>query len=754
MRKLHKFCTVVALGALVAGVAPVRAVPAPSRNLPSYVLLGIDTLNMKEFTFENLGNIGVNNAGGTMAWGQNSFFANGSEVVTDVLKRAGKKSSIYDLFTNVIVSPLAQSGATVRHDGPASWSPLPLITLLPPTPTCVAGSTPVSVPKNGSLTLPPGAYGRLLVANGASLELTGGTYCFSDVKTGRKALITVDAPSDITVLGKLRTNTGTVLRPADGSGIGASDIMVGVAGSLVKLSHKNKVFGIFYVPNGQLRFGHGGFYTGQFVARDLRSDFGDSFTLEDCGNGVVDTGEQCDEGDGNGQPGHCCSKTCDTLPAGTLCPDGDLCNGAETCSAAGQCVHGTPLSCNNGNPCTVETCIPATGCHSDDKPDGTSCSDGAFCNGGEVCVGGTCTNQLAPDCNDHNPCTVDSCNPANNACQNTPVDHPVPGCACPNGDSDCDNNNKCDGKETCDPSHQFCHPGTPLVCTTTNQCLDPICNPQTGCGTTPKPSGTSCSDGDVCSVNDECTGSTCGGFVLSCDDGDPCTADACDSQTGCSNTPIPGCGTGGGTLCTLTQGAYGAGNGAANGGQGWITNNPGVLPAAIGAPGTGASVTINTQAGLIAFMPTNGTPNALNPVNGDVVINGAGDVPDPQGTGSGGDGAGTLAGQTLAMTLNVALSNLGAKPTGLGSFVLTASFCTCDGGTAGPFTISQCVLDNAVTVNNLLVLANQALRGINLAATYSCSTPGDSLTYSDIASALDALNNGFDECRTVCSCTP
>jgi hypothetical protein len=28
------------------------------------------------------------------------------------------------------------------------------------------------------------------------------------------------------------------------------------------------------------------------------------------------------------------------------------------------------------------------------------------------------------------------------------------------------------------------------------------------------------------------------------------------------------------------------------------------------------------------------------------------------------------------------------------------------------------------------------------------------LTYSDINSALDALNNGFDECRTVCACTP
>jgi hypothetical protein len=53
-----------------------------------------------------------------------------------------------------------------------------------------------------------------------------------------------------------------------------------------------------------------------------------------------------------------------------------------------------------------------------------------------------------------------------------------------------------------------------------------------------------------------------------------------------------------------------------------------------------------------------------------------------------------------------------------------------------------------VNVNDLLTLANQALRGINLAAIDPC------LTYSGINSALDALNNGFDACRTVCDCAP
>src|SRR5262249_41737723 len=207
----------------------------------------------------------------------------------------------------------------------------------------------------------------------------------------------------------------------------------------------------------------------------------------------------------------------------------------------GQCVPGTPLDCSTTNPCKVGSCIPATGCHLDNKDDGTSCSDGKFCNGAETCVSGSCTDGPAPDCNDQNPCTIDSCNPANNACQNTPVDHPVQGCDCPNGDSDCDNGNVCDGHETCDASLTFCHPGAPLICGTTNQCLDAICDKQTGCGTTPKPSGTDCDDADACTINDQCTDGSCGGVDLGCDDGDPCTKDACDSQSGCSNTTISGC---------------------------------------------------------------------------------------------------------------------------------------------------------------------------------------------------------------------
>jgi hypothetical protein len=70
MRNRRRCCSFIAVGALAAWAVTAHAAPVPSRNLSTYVLLGIDTLNMKEFAFTNLGNVGVNDAGGTMSSGR------------------------------------------------------------------------------------------------------------------------------------------------------------------------------------------------------------------------------------------------------------------------------------------------------------------------------------------------------------------------------------------------------------------------------------------------------------------------------------------------------------------------------------------------------------------------------------------------------------------------------------------------------------------------------------------------------------
>ena len=49
------------------------------------------------------------------------------------------------------------------------------------------------------------------------------------------------------------------------------------------------------------------------------------------------------------------------LADGTPCDDGTVCNGDETCQA-GLCAGGTPLNCDDGDACTIDSCHPINGC--------------------------------------------------------------------------------------------------------------------------------------------------------------------------------------------------------------------------------------------------------------------------------------------------------------------------------------------------------------------------------------------------------
>ena len=67
------------------------------------------------------------------------------------------------------------------------------------------------------------------------------------------------------------------------------------------------------------------------------------FTIPQCGNGVVELGEQCD--DGNTAGGDCCSATCQYEGSGSACADdGDVCT-SDVCDGAGSCTH--PIICGD-----------------------------------------------------------------------------------------------------------------------------------------------------------------------------------------------------------------------------------------------------------------------------------------------------------------------------------------------------------------------------------------------------------------------
>jgi cysteine-rich repeat protein len=88
------------------------------------------------------------------------------------------------------------------------------------------------------------------------------------------------------------------------------------------------------------------------LAVDLLKDIG----WNRCGNGVIDSGEACD--DGNIADGDCCSSTCAVTNEGGSCDDANVCTDTDTCSS-GVCA-GSPVTdgspCDDDNPCTSDAC--------------------------------------------------------------------------------------------------------------------------------------------------------------------------------------------------------------------------------------------------------------------------------------------------------------------------------------------------------------------------------------------------------------
>jgi hypothetical protein len=77
---------------------------------------------------------------------------------------------------------------------------------------------------------------------------------------------------------------------------------------------------------------------------DTVYDEADSDCAFECGNGVVEPGEECDAG--ADPQGSCCSATCMFLPAGTSCDDGQFCTVQDSCDGSGTCAGEPNVACD------------------------------------------------------------------------------------------------------------------------------------------------------------------------------------------------------------------------------------------------------------------------------------------------------------------------------------------------------------------------------------------------------------------------
>ena len=221
-------------------------------------------------------------------------------------------------------------------------------------------------------------------------------------------------------------------------------------------------------------------------------------------------------------PFNCCRVN---YPAGTPCDNGNFCDGPDVCNGAGTCL---PAAGVGDNPCPSafcdgscnelqDQCNPPPHCHEDPdnkctrdscNPNGPycvheplDCDDDDICNGDEWCdedLG--CQEGDPPDCNDHNRCTDDRCDPAS-------------GCEHTNNTRRCEDGNLCTTLDRCDDG--LCEPGPPRVCNDNNICTTNYCDADTGCYYVP----------------------------VNCSDGLPCTVDRCNAQGvcehDCSALPTP-----------------------------------------------------------------------------------------------------------------------------------------------------------------------------------------------------------------------
>jgi hypothetical protein len=256
------------------------------------------------------------------------------------------------------------------------------------------------------------------------------------------------------------------------------------------------------------------------------------------------------------------------LPAGLApcnapVPAAEECNGVDD-DCNGETDDGT---CDDGNPCTEDSCLPAEGCVHQPLH-GVECDDGDPCTVAEVCQEGACAGTLVT-CDDDNQCTEDLCDQAGGCLfQNLagPCDDEDPctvGDSCQEGacvgtavlcecevDADCvelEDGNLCNGTLVC------LQEGVQFKCVvdleTVVECPEPdgadalcqeaSCQPATGnCSFQPANSGLPCDDGNPCTVSELCSEGVCGSAVpMNCNDGNPCSNDSCQPEQGCVHGP-------------------------------------------------------------------------------------------------------------------------------------------------------------------------------------------------------------------------
>lgn len=172
-------------------------------------------------------------------------------------------------------------------------------------------------------------------------------------------------------------------------------------------------------------------------------------TIEVCDGLDNDCNDIADDGlcyDGNPCTLDVCdpeTDACSFPPYSGPCDDGDLCTVDERC-IEGACT-GSPVSCDDFNDCTADSCNPTSGCINN-LANGAPCQTGNFCTN-DTCSAGLCTPGPAVNCGTPDVCLAPSCDPGV-GCTTTRL-----------SGNTCDDDDGCTVSDVC--SNGSCIGGTP-----------------------------------------------------------------------------------------------------------------------------------------------------------------------------------------------------------------------------------------------------------------------------------------------------